>query len=147
MIEYLTTTIDRYRNKATKILQYGRNIMLSSLPLSAKVTLWEFLRERHNMSLAMQTMEIAKALSITALTHVEHPEISINDEGNLLLEFNLNDDRLVFTELDRDGQLAIEVYGPGDRMGYYPETTHQKFLEIIEAEDVPELASTTGEIK
>ena len=134
MIEYLITTITRYRNKATKILQYGRNIMLSSLPLSAKVTLWEFY-ERHNMSLATQTMETAKALSITALTHVEHPEISINDEGNLLLEFNLNDDRLVFAELDRDGQLAIEVYGPGDQMGYYPEITHQKFLEIIEAKE------------
>ena len=31
----------------------------------------------------------------------------------------------------QNGQLAIEVYGPGDRIDVYVETTHQKFLEII----------------
>ena len=101
MIEYLTTTIDRYRNKATKILQYGRNIMLSSLPLSAKVTLWEFY-ERHNMLPTTQTMETAKSLSVASLAHVKS-RISVNDEGNLLFEFNLldDDDRVVFAELSK----------------------------------------------
>ena len=131
MIEYLTTTIDRYRNKATKILQYGRNIMLSSLPSKTKITLWEFY-ERHNMLPTTQTMETAKSLSVASLAHVKS-RISVNDEGNLLFEFNLldDDDRMIFVELDQNGRIDIEVYGPGDRIDVYVETTHQKFLEII----------------
>ena len=60
--------------------------------------------------------QLARELCNIAVEHVKHPEINVDIEGDLSFDLRLNDGRLVFIELGRNGQLDMSIHQ--DDRGY-----------------------------
>ena len=113
-------------------LAVDRFSALSGLPSFVEREIAEFSEGVDGLCPTPMAIRLARALSKVALQHVQHPEISLDIDGELSFDLRLNDGRLVFAELGLDGQLDVGVYGSDNRMlAHNAKATYRYFLSII----------------
>ena len=77
---------------------------------------------------------IARQLSIAAVRHVSHPDITVDIDGELSFDLRLDNGQLIFAELGLDGRLDVGVYGSDNQMLHHDaDATCTYLLSIIKS--------------
>ena len=134
-IDQLNALLALYTDKpSAPALDVGHLVRsLSSLPV-VQAELAEFSEGLVGLCPTPEAVRIASVLSEAAVQHVQHPDITVDSDGELSFDLRLDDGRLVFAELSLDGRLDVGVYGSdGQMLEHDADATCDYFLTVIES--------------
>lgn len=105
---------------------------LQPLPEPIEAVLNEFAEGIGGMAPSRGIRDAARRIAIEANKYTQNPDLTVDVDGALSFDMRAMDGRVVFAELNTDGQLDVGVYSEsGQMLDHNPQATEAVFFAAI----------------
>lgn len=132
LAEVLDSLLVDARTIGTPTLGLSKLVAYQPLPEPIETVLNEFAEGIGGKAPSRGIQDAARRIAIEANKYTKNPDLTVDVDGALSFDMRAMDGRVVFAEMDIDGQLDVGVYSEsGQMLDHKPQATEAVFFAAI----------------